>query len=60
MKGYLDNPAETANTISADKWIRTGDIAHYDETGHFYIIDRLKELIKVRGYQVHCDCIWVC
>ena len=52
MKGYLDNPEATTETISPDKWLHTGDIAYYDDKHHFFIVDRLKELIKVRGYQV--------
>jgi len=52
MKGYLNNQEATANTITPDGWLRTGDIGHYDEDGHFFITDRLKELIKVSGYQV--------
>lgn len=52
MKGYLDNPEATKATISPDGWLHTGDIGYYDETECFYISDRLKELIKVSGYQV--------
>lgn len=51
MKGYLDNPAATAATLQGD-WLHTGDIAVYDDGGHFYIVDRLKELIKVKGFPV--------
>lgn len=52
MKGYLNNPAATAATIVEGGWLRTGDIAHFDEDGFLYITDRLKELIKVKGFQV--------
>lgn len=52
MLGYLDAPDKTAECLSNDGWLRTGDVAHYDEDGFFYITDRLKELIKVRGFQV--------
>jgi acyl-CoA synthetase (AMP-forming)/AMP-acid ligase II len=52
MLGYLDNPEATANAIDAEGWLHTGDIAYADEEGHFYIVDRLKELIKYKGYQV--------
>lgn len=52
MAGYLDNPEATANTLKEDGWLHSGDIAYYDESGHFYLVDRLKELIKVKGYQV--------
>ncbi|GBE25617.1 long-chain-fatty-acid--CoA ligase [bacterium BMS3Bbin02] len=52
MKGYLNNPQATADCIDADGWFRTGDIARVDEHDHFYIVDRLKELIKYKGFQV--------
>jgi len=52
MKGYLDNPTATANMISPDGWLRTGDIGFADDDGYFFIVDRAKELIKSRGYQV--------
>jgi 4-coumarate--CoA ligase len=52
MKGYLNNPAATAETINPEGWLRTGDIAHFDADGFLYITDRLKELIKVKGFQV--------
>lgn len=51
MLGYLNNE-EATNEMLIDGWIRTGDIAHYDEDGFFFITDRLKELIKVKGFQV--------
>lgn len=52
MLGYLNNPEATAEILIKDGWLRTGDIGYYDEQGYFYITDRLKELIKVKGYQV--------
>ena len=52
MKGYIDNPEATSETITSDGWLRTGDIAYYDEKERFFIVDRLKELIKVHGFQV--------
>lgn len=52
MKGYLNEPEKTAEALSDSGWLRTGDVAYYDGDGYFYITDRIKELIKVRGYQV--------
>ena len=53
MKGYHNNKKATSKTI-IDGWLHTGDIARYDESGQFFIVDRLKELIKVKGLQVSC------
>ena len=52
MKGYLNKPEATAQTIDADRWLHTGDIGYADEDGHFFIVDRAKELIKYKGFQV--------
>jgi len=52
MRGYLEKPEATAETITDDGWLRTGDIARIDSDGNYYIVDRLKELIKYKGYQV--------
>lgn len=52
MKGYLNRPEATAQTITEDGWLRTGDIGYADTDAHFYIVDRAKELIKYKGFQV--------
>ncbi len=52
MKGYLNNPDATAATIDTEGWLHTGDIARIDEDHHLSIVDRLKELIKVKAFQV--------
>jgi len=52
MKGYLNNPSATAATIDDDGWLHTGDVAIIDEHQHMTIVDRLKELIKYKGFQV--------
>jgi acyl-CoA synthetase (AMP-forming)/AMP-acid ligase II len=52
MLGYLNRPEATAQTIDPEGWLHTGDIAYADEEGHFYIVDRAKELIKYKGFQV--------
>jgi acyl-CoA synthetase (AMP-forming)/AMP-acid ligase II/NAD(P)-dependent dehydrogenase (short-subunit alcohol dehydrogenase family) len=52
MRGYLDDAAATAATIDADGWLHTGDIVTVDEDGWFRVADRIKELIKYKGFQV--------
>ena len=52
MLGYLNDLQKTAKTIDAEGWLHTGDIGYYDNEGNIFVIDRLKDLIKFKGFQV--------
>lgn len=52
MKGYLNCPDASREVLDAEGWLRTGDIGYADEGSKFYIVDRVKELIKYKGFQV--------
>jgi acyl-CoA synthetase (AMP-forming)/AMP-acid ligase II len=52
MKGYLNQPQATAEAITSEGWYRTGDLGYVDGDGYFFVMDRLKELIKYKGQQV--------
>lgn len=51
--GYFSNEEATASTLDSDGWLRTGDLCYIDEDGFIFVVDRLKELIKYKGYQVN-------
>jgi long-chain acyl-CoA synthetase len=53
MLGYWQDKAATADVLSGDGWLRTGDLAHRDEDGYFYLHGRANLLVKVQGYRVH-------
>lgn len=50
--GYAGDDAATAATLNSEGWLKTGDLCYFDSEGLLYIVDRLKELIKYKGYQV--------
>ncbi len=52
MKGYLHQPEATAAAIAPDGWLHTGDVGYADEDGYLYLVDRVKEIIKYKAYQV--------
>ena len=52
MRGYLGRLAETRAMMDGEGWLRSGDIGHVDDDGYFFIVDRVKELIKYKGLQV--------
>ena len=52
MTGYLNDQEATDAMIDSDGWVKTGDVGYYDSKGYLYIVDRLKDIIRYKGYQV--------
>ncbi len=52
VAGYFSNAEATASTVDAEGWLKTGDLCYIDDDGFIFVVDRLKELIKYKGYQV--------
>ncbi|KAK1266805.1 4-coumarate--CoA ligase-like 7 [Acorus gramineus] len=52
MKGYINDDDANASTFTSDSWLKTGDLCRFDENGYLYIVDRIKELIKYKAYQI--------
>ena len=53
MQGYWNLPEETSNAFTKDGWLKTGDVAKMDGNGYFYIVDRIKDMILVSGFNVY-------
>ncbi|KRT81441.1 AMP-binding protein, partial [Oryctes borbonicus] len=51
-KGYYRNEEATKSAFTEDGWLRTGDVGYYDQNRYLYVVDRMKELIKYKGFQV--------
>ena len=52
IAGYFRNPEATASALDSNAWLRTGDLCYIDDDGFLFVVDRLKEVIKYKGYQV--------
>lgn len=52
MLGYMGNPKATAEVLDAEGWLHTGDLGFFDQDNFIFLTDRIKDLMKVKGYQV--------
>jgi non-ribosomal peptide synthetase component E (peptide arylation enzyme) len=57
-KGYISNEVATKEAIDEEGWLHSGDLGYYDPDGYFYIVERLKEMIKYQGHQVRNHYGW--
>ena len=58
LAGYVGDDEANASTFDSEGWLKTGDLCYIDQDGFLFVVDRLKELIKYKGYQVY-GLIWL-